>query len=1033
MAHQSPMISIPKKGTDEVDWTTPIRNLIAQSYGESPDNYAAECAALQRCRQDAVRGAGSDITARDLLYKYFGQLELLELRFSEIRVNFPWRDAFTNKLITQTSIAYEKASILFQIAATHSSIAISQSRSDPEGVKRAFYYLRTCAGMLNYINENFLHAPSTDLSRDVVKFLVNIILAQATEVFFEKCVDEKKGGALVSKVASQGASMYASLNEEVKEFMGKGIFDRNWVSLLQIKAKYFGSLAQYHRALADDAAGKHGDALVRFIQSETLAKEANRLATSFASMFVSTMSPTLPPDAGTSIQDRTKAHMVICTDKKNDAQRENDLIYNAVLTAPEALPAIDKVAVATPIHIHDVYGAPEVQKTIGQDIFIRLVPLSVHESASVYSEEKAKLVRGEVERADATEGEARSAIDGLGIKESLVRFKAMAEGEVEGSEEVPVEVRRWKEDISVIEEREGVDSLMAQLNNLKANVQRELEGVTRDLDIETRDCETMRVKYEHLWSQAPSATLTKTLRADLKSHYAALEAAGASDQQVVNLWTAVRSDINLIRSPQLEDLFRAEAGSSTNNNLLDLDVGNEADDARERVKIGSYVGQVESALKRLNLISRERSEVIRDLKDKIQNDDVSHLLLLNRRNTGVEPAIFAKELEKFKPYQQRLTATIHHQEVAIQELNGLWKSLKDLAGRGPGARKWEEREKRKKDTVKRFSRARDVYMEVRDGLAKGLQFYTELTGLTVKLRENARAYISDRKAERDALVAKLELEKKLSAPSHAPPPLAAKPPLPPPPSKSGLDASFASLSLGDAPPAQSQPWQGAGSPYAQQYGQQQQQPSPPAQSPGTGQYSPSPYQYNNQPGPPPPPPPSHQHQYSGSFNSLPPPPPPPQQHQQQPQQQPQRQSSYLPPPPPRPVTQSSYTPSAPASDPYASLAMFNATPSAPPPPPPGGGASGAYASSPPPPPPPQQQQYYYAPPPPPLGQGGYQGYGQQQHQSPAPPPPPPPQQGQQQQQYGAFPPPPPPQQQQQYGYQQQQPYGYGGPQYGQRN
>ncbi|KAF9078478.1 hypothetical protein BDP27DRAFT_12934 [Rhodocollybia butyracea] len=62
MAHQSPMVSIPRKSTDEVDWTTPIRNLIAQSYGEGPDNYATECASLQRCRQDAVRGAGSDST-----------------------------------------------------------------------------------------------------------------------------------------------------------------------------------------------------------------------------------------------------------------------------------------------------------------------------------------------------------------------------------------------------------------------------------------------------------------------------------------------------------------------------------------------------------------------------------------------------------------------------------------------------------------------------------------------------------------------------------------------------------------------------------------------------------------------------------------------------------------------------------------------------------------------------------------------------------------------------------------------------------
>ena len=171
-----------------------------------------------------------------MLHKYFGQLELLELRFSEIRVNFPWRDAFTNKLTTQTSIAYEKASIIFQIAATHSAIAASQNRSDPEGLKRAFYYFRTTAGMLTYINDNFLHAPSTDLSREVIKFLVGIILAQATEVFFEKCTDEKKSNALVAKIAAQTAFMYTSLSEEVKEFMGKGIFDRNWVTVIQARS-----------------------------------------------------------------------------------------------------------------------------------------------------------------------------------------------------------------------------------------------------------------------------------------------------------------------------------------------------------------------------------------------------------------------------------------------------------------------------------------------------------------------------------------------------------------------------------------------------------------------------------------------------------------------------------------------------------------------------------------------------------------------------------------------------------------------------
>ena len=91
--------------------------------------------------------------------------------------------------------------------------------------------------------------------------------------------------------------------------------------------------------------------------------------------------------------------------------------------------------------------------------------------------------------------------------------------------------------------------------------------------------------------------------------------------------------------------------------------------------------------------------------------------MLNRRNQAVEPALFAAELEKFKPFQNNLIAAVQYEQAAVAEIAQLWKSLKDLAGRGPGARKWEEREKRKRETMRRFTRARDGYMEIRDGLA----------------------------------------------------------------------------------------------------------------------------------------------------------------------------------------------------------------------------------------------------------------------------------------------------------------------------
>ncbi|EDR10599.1 uncharacterized protein LACBIDRAFT_317220 [Laccaria bicolor S238N-H82] len=69
-------------------------------------------------------------------------------------------------------------------------------------------------------------------------------------------------------------------------------------------------------------------------------------------------------------------------------------------------------------------------------------------------------------------------------------------------------------------------------------------------------------------------------------------------------------------------------------------------------------------MKGLAMISKE-SEDLKDLKDKVQSNDVAHLLLLNRKNTGVEPALFAAELEKFRPYQQSLASTVYHQEVAL--------------------------------------------------------------------------------------------------------------------------------------------------------------------------------------------------------------------------------------------------------------------------------------------------------------------------------------------------------------------------------
>ena len=43
----------------------------------------------------------------------------------------------------------------------------------------------------------------------------------------------------------------------------------------------------------------------------------------------------------------------LCTERRVEATRQNDLIYNAVLPVPKALPAIYKTAIAIPIAIQE--------------------------------------------------------------------------------------------------------------------------------------------------------------------------------------------------------------------------------------------------------------------------------------------------------------------------------------------------------------------------------------------------------------------------------------------------------------------------------------------------------------------------------------------------------------------------------------------------------------------------------------------------------------------------------------------------------
>ncbi|GAA5999279.1 Bro1p [Rhodotorula paludigena] len=957
MSLPSPLVFVPKKVTQDVDFAPALRSVIAKSYSEQPDAYSEELAALNRTRQDALRGsAGSDATARDLLYKYFGQLELLELRFPDLRVPFPWSDAFTHVKISQQSLAYEKASVIFNIGATLSSLAASSPRSAPEGLKRAFHSFRSAAGMYVYINDNFLHAPSTDLSKDVVKLLVGLMTAQATEVFIENMGPvTAKGSGLRSKLCMQVALAYAALVEDAKEWVTKGVFLREWSLLIQTKAKHFASLAQYHRSVADNTAGKYGEALARLQIAEREGKEAYRLAQSFQASFSATSTASsLAADAPVALVELTKTHHALVAEARTKAQKDNDIVYNEVVPSEAALPQIDKAPpVAAPIPIHDVYATPEVQKIVGPDLFAKLVPLSVHEAASLYSEEKAKLVRAEAERVELADEELASALEYMGLPASLARFQSGSAAQASLADPGP-QVRGWADEVRHGESSSRADDSLRRLHTLRDRARATLDRLATDLDAESRECELLRARYGHLWEQAPSSSATRSFRQDLRAHRESLEQAGASDAQAQQLWDGVRTDVALLADPnRLEQAFVEAVGSAgaTEASLLDSDLGDDDEaETKRRVEV------VSDALSRLNKIKKERSEVLRDLKEKVQGDDISHILILNRKGAAdVQPSLFATELEKFRPHQQRLTQTLTAQQQALSDVNAGFKELTEGSKARQVQGQWAAAERKKKDLVTRLGHAAQGYADVRTALDKGLQFYQDLNDLVDGLDQQVSSWLAERTRERERMAGEADIKQRLEGGGSS--------------SSSGLDRAMGSLDLGGGarspPPVPPQP-------PANPYGA----------LPSTGAFASSPS---------PAPPSAYRPPSTPSYPSAPPVPPaqpayPSYSTPSAPFSPPTRQPSF--PPPPQPVSTSSFLPPPPAPVSYSSSNYARS---------PGPASASPYSPSPPAAPSPYGQPsqptgaYPYsqpAPPQPPAPQQYQYSYGQQQYGAPPPQPPP---------------------------------------------
>jgi len=249
--------------------------------------------------------------------------------------------------------------------------------------------------------------------------------------------------------------------------------------------------------------------------------------------------------------------------------------------------------------------------------------MSVTESASLYDEEKAKMLRAENERAEQANSEMAASLDYLKLPGSLNVLK----GGMETDLVVDEEFRQWCQDLAGYPPF-GQD--LEQLGSEKTVMLEALDKSSRQLDMEESVCEKMRSRYGSEWVQQPSSRLNATLRSDIRSYRKALDEAAISDGQLQSTLRENETDFEEMRSAGHADeadvlyqraLLKAGAARGQGNGIMSPtspDGDLLGDDFEEGgTTVVEQIAHVEDLVKKLNLIKRERAQTLKDLKEKV--------------------------------------------------------------------------------------------------------------------------------------------------------------------------------------------------------------------------------------------------------------------------------------------------------------------------------------------------------------------------------------------------------------------------------
>uniref|UniRef100_A0A8C1W2Q8 Tyrosine-protein phosphatase non-receptor type 23 n=1 Tax=Cyprinus carpio TaxID=7962 RepID=A0A8C1W2Q8_CYPCA len=717
-----PMIWLDLKEAGEFEFSPTVKQFILKNYGEDPDNYNEQLKKLEQLRQNAVN-VTRDFEGCSTLRKYFGQLHYLQSRVplglgQEAAVPISWTEIFSGKTVTHEDICYEQACILYNLGALHSMLGAMDNRVSEEGMKVSCTHFQCSAGAFTYLRDHFSHNFSVDMSHQILNLNINLMLGQAQECLLEKSMLDNRKSFLVARISAQVVDYYkeacrALENSETASMLGK--IQKDWKKLVQMKIYYFAAVAHLHMGKQAEEQQKYGERVAYLQSSIDKLNEAIKLAKG-------------QPD---SVQEALRFTMDVIAGKFNSAQKDNDFIYHESVPPLETLTSVKGAPLVKALPVN-----PTDPSVTGPDIFAKLVPMSAHEASSLYSEEKAKLLRTVMAKIDSRNETLEQFMDSLGLDPESVdnteMYNTLPSVLMEKCAALSVRPDTVKNLIQSMQVLSGV------FTDVEASL-REIRDVLDEDEAEERSLEEAAGKQAV--PERPSALAE--LRRDLEKYFEAHEKASFTNTELHRAMNLHISNLRLLGGP-LDTLREALPKPQLSE-----------DEMAGLQTMKRILGKVQE-------MRDQRSSLEKQLRDLIQQDDITTSLVTTERADMKK--LFEEQLKKYEQVKVYIDQNLTAQEnilKALTEANVQYATVRK--GLAETEHKWNS-------TVQMLVASYEAYEDLMKKSQEGKEFYEDLETKASRLLEKAKTVCKARKEERQAI---MEKELKKRAPQR---PTAPKPP-----------------------------------------------------------------------------------------------------------------------------------------------------------------------------------------------------------------------------------------------------------------